>query len=107
MLSTSCGECLTEVAAFQRVSDELTPAPIIGVIGPADERAEMVESLTGHAIVLEEAAFGPVAEAFGIREFPAVLLIRDGHIQLAEHQLAPVLAARSHAVATATAGPQH
>ncbi len=101
LLTTGCGDCLTTVAEFRKLSGQLTPPPVVSVIGPEEDRASIVESLAGHVIVLEEAAFGPVAVAFDINEFPAILLIRDGYIQFAEHGLAPVLAEAS---TRATAG---
>lgn len=53
----------------------------------------MVTSLAGYAVVIEEQDNGPVAEAFEISEFPAILLIRDRVIRQAEHGLAGILAA--------------
>jgi hypothetical protein len=103
LLTTGCGECLTEVSEFQKHGSSLSPMPVVGVIGPAEDRLPIVEALRGHARVLEEATLGPVASSFEINEFPAVLLIRDGYIQFAEHRLAPVL---EH-VSTASAGTRH
>jgi hypothetical protein len=92
LLTTGCGECDTAAAAIREHSARLDPAPVVGVIGRPEERAIIVDRLAGHARVLEEAAFGPVSSALEINEFPAVLLIRDGHIQFADHALEPVLA---------------
>ena len=105
LLSTGCGDCAKAIAAFREHGRQLSPPPIVGVVGPADERAPMVAELAGHAIVLEEDDLGPIAAAFEISEFPSVLLIRDGYIQQAEHTLAPILAALESAAAPASAGP--
>lgn len=102
LLTTGCGDCLSEVAAFQQHAASLSPTPVVGVIGPAEDRAPIVDALNGHVQVLEEAAFGPVSSAFEINEFPAVLLIRDGYIQFAAHALAPVLAEVSNQASAGT-----
>lgn len=92
-LSTGCSSCLDQIASFRDLGATLKPQPIITVIGSPEERAPMVASLAGHAVVLEESAGGPIVEAFEIGEFPAVFLIRERVIQVAEHGLASVLAA--------------
>jgi hypothetical protein len=91
MLSTGCGDCQKEATAFQELDPAIEPRPIVGVTGPAAERVPLVEALAGHVVVLEESDLGPIAGAFELNEFPSVLLIRNGIIQLAEHRLAPVL----------------
>ena len=92
LLTTGCGDCVTAAAAIREHSARLSPALVVGVIGQPEERAIIVDQLAGHVQVLEEAAFGPVSTALEINEFPAVLLIRDGHIQFADHAVEPVLA---------------
>ena len=92
LLTTGCGDCMTAVADFRQHAGNLTTLPVVGVIGPPEDRAPIVAELEGHVQVLEEATSGPVSMAMNINEFPAVLLIRDGHIEFAEHALAPVLA---------------
>ena len=91
VLSTGCGDCRAEVAAFREVGARLQPPAVVGVIGPAADRAPMVGALAGHAIVLEENSLEPITASFQIREFPTVLLVRDGQIQAADHALMPVL----------------
>lgn len=102
VLSTGCGDCTAEIAAFREHSSRLDPPPIVGITGVPAERAPMVAQLAGHAVVLEEEDLGPFQSAFEISEFPAVLLVRDGVIQMAEHRLAPILDGLSTPV---TAGP--
>ncbi|MGI8666566.1 MAG: hypothetical protein ACR2N4_11125 [Jatrophihabitans sp.] len=93
VLSTGCGDCQAEVAAFAKVGARLTWPAVVGVIGRPEARRPMVAALAEHVVVLEESTFGPLTEAFQVSEFPVVLLVRDGRIQAAEHALAPVLAA--------------
>lgn len=93
ILSTGCGDCSEEVVAFRQHASRLELPPIVGITGPAEQRAPMVAQLAGHAIVLEEEDLGPVQTALEISEFPAVLLVRDGIIQQADHRLAPILEA--------------
>ena len=90
MLTTDCSSCHDQVPAL-RESKQAT-LPIVMVIGPPDQRASMVDSLAGHAVIIEEADGGPVAKAFEIEEFPAVLAVREGVIREAGHGLTGVLA---------------
>ena len=43
-------------------------------------------------MIIEETEGGPIAEAFEIHEFPAVLAVSDGVIRMAGHGLNGVLA---------------
>ena len=52
----------------------------------------MAARLDGHAVVIEEADTGPVAQALEVHELPAVMLVRDAVIQLAGHDLASMVA---------------
>jgi hypothetical protein len=91
VLSTGCGSCYEQIEAFLEYGPDLVPRPIVLVVGPPQDRATMVARLGGDTVVIEEPDRGLVAEAFEISEFPAVLLIRDGYIQQAEHGLAAVM----------------
>ena len=84
---------MTSFRCFVEVGADLQAKPIVVIVGPPSERHSMVAELAGVAVVLEEPEFGPIAEALEISEFPAVMLIRDGYVQAAEHALRPVLAA--------------
>jgi hypothetical protein len=103
VLSTECGPCEQQVAAFRKSGADLEPRAIVAVVGPAQSRAAMVTELDGHAVVIEEPEYGPVAQALEISEFPAVLLVKDGVIQLAGHALAEVLPALPVGAASAPA----
>lgn len=102
ILSTGCGDCATEIEAFRQHSAQLQLPPIIGITGSAEDRAPMVAKLTDHAVVIEEEDLGPVQTALEVSEFPAVLLVRNGIIQRADHRLAPILDALSTPVGTAS-----
>jgi hypothetical protein len=106
LLTTGCGECITAASELRQHAASLTNTPVVGVIGPPEDRAPIVAQLEGHVQVMEEAALGPVATALEINEFPAVLLIQDGYIQFADHEVAPVLA-RLSTPTSAPAGTPH
>jgi hypothetical protein len=93
MLSTECEACYDQLRLLREVGADLQAKPIVVIAGPPSERHSMVAELAGVAVVLEEPEFGPIAEALEISEFPAVMLIREGYVQAAEHALGPVLAA--------------
>ena len=92
LLSTGCGECITAAAEFRQHAGSLAAQPVVGVIGPPEDRVPILALLEDHVRVLAEDALDPVAEALQIRDYPSVLLVRDGVIEFAEHALAPVLA---------------
>lgn len=104
VLSTGCGSCLEQIPAFREFGASRTPQPVVVVTGAPEDRAPLVARLDGHAVVIEEPDRGPVAEAFEISDFPAVLLIRDGVIQQAEHGLGALVP--SLAPAAADSPPQ-
>lgn len=103
VLSTECGPCDQQVSALEKVGASLEPRAIVAVVGAAENRAAMVTQLHGHAVVFEEPELGPVAQAFEISEFPAVLLVSDGVIQMAGHALSEVLPALPARAASAPA----
>jgi hypothetical protein len=92
LFTTGCGDCITAAADLRQHADSLSSIPVVGVIGPPEDREPIVAQLQGRVLVMEEAALGPVATALEINEFPAVLLVRDGYIQFADHAVSPVLA---------------
>ena len=106
LLTTGCGDCMTAVADFRQHAGSLTTPPVVGVIGSPEGRAPIVAQLEGHVQVLEEGASGSVSMALEINEFPAVLLIRDGYVEFADHAVAPVLARLTTPVTT-PAGTRH
>jgi len=93
VLSTTCGSCGEQVPALRELGASGAPRPVVVVTGPPEDCAPLVARLDGYAVVIEERDEGTVAEAFEIGEFPAVLLIRDGVIQRAEHGLGTMLPA--------------
>ena len=63
LLSTSCGACDAQVAAFRELGASLDPPAIVAVVGPPEDRAPMVSQLDGHVVLIEEPDPGPVASA--------------------------------------------
>jgi hypothetical protein len=92
VLSTGCGSCGEQIPALRELGASGAPRPVVVVTGVPEDCAPLVARLDGHAVIIEEPDRGPVAEAFEISEFPAVLLIRDGVIQQAGHGLEAMLA---------------
>jgi hypothetical protein len=96
VLSTGCGACEEQLRALAESGPGLVPRPVVLVAGAPADRTPMVAQLHRDAVVIEEPRNGPVAAAFELSEFPAMMLIRDGYIQQAEHRLAEVLAHLGH-----------
>ena len=94
LLTTECASCHDQVPAIRGIDDG--PRPIVVVIGRPEQRAAMVASLGGRPVVLEEEDGGPIATAFDVSEFPAVMLVDDGVIRAAGHGVAGMLAAAAH-----------
>jgi hypothetical protein len=92
VLSTGCGSCDEQLAAFRELGAGLVPRPIVTIAGAPEGRQRLVTALGSDAVLIEELEGGPVAEAFEIGEYPAVLLVRNGFIQHAGHDLAEALA---------------
>ena len=103
VLSTGCGDCDKQIAAFRELGVSFDPPPIVAIVGAPQERAAMVAQLDGHAVLIEERDTEPVVEAFEISEFPAVLLVRNGYIQQAGHELPSIAASLA---ATAASAPR-
>jgi hypothetical protein len=91
VLSIGCGSCGEQIPALRELGASGALQPVVVVTGAPEDRAPLVARLDGRAVVIEEPDRGPVAEAFEISEFPAVLLIRDGVIQQAGHGVEAML----------------
>lgn len=100
-LTTDCGSCHDQVAALRDLPASEWPPPIAVIIGPPADRAAMIAKLGEDAIVVEEDEHGPIAEAFDMHEFPAVLVAGDGVVRAAGHGVAGVLAAAASGAHTA------
>jgi hypothetical protein len=92
VLSTGCGSCDEQLVAFRELGAGMVPRPIVTIAGAPEARARLVAALGDDTVLIEELEGGPVAGAFEIGEYPAVLLIRNGVIQHAGHDLAEALA---------------
>lgn len=104
VLSTGCGSCHEQIAAFKGLGVTLEPKPVVGIIGAAEERASMAAELDGHAVIIEDSHVDSLVEALEIREFPAVLLVRSGYIQQSGHELATMAAELAATTQSAPAG---
>jgi hypothetical protein len=98
LLTTDCGSCLDQIGALQQI-DRDRYRPFVVVIGAAEKRNPMVAALAEHATVVEENEHGPLAKAWDVHEFPAVLLLRDGYVQAAGHGVATALAGAAESAA--------
>lgn len=96
-LTTECAVCREQVWVLRGVATAGWPRPVVTIAGPPDDRQEMVNALKECTIVIEEITGGPVATAFGVSDFPAILLAEDGVITTASHGMAAVLESRSPA----------
>jgi hypothetical protein len=86
-LSTDCDACRSLASSLTAEED---PGRIAIVIGPPAERSAMVAELEPVMPVVEQADHTGLAASFGVRAFPAVLLVGDGTVKAAGHQLGDI-----------------
>jgi len=91
LLTTGCTSCHDQVPALVAADQAVWGRPVVVVIGSPDARSEMVSALAEHVTVLEEEDAGPLATAFDIHEFPTVMAVSNGVINVAEHGMATML----------------
>lgn len=92
-LTTDCSSCLDQLPALRDSYPEGWRTPLVVIIGDPDSRPAMARSLGERAVIVEEDGRGPIASAFEIHEFPAILLIENGYVRASGHGLAGVVAA--------------
>jgi hypothetical protein len=92
-LTTDCSSCQDQLPALREGYPAQWRQPLVVVIGDPAERARMGQALGGSAVVVEEDGRGPIASAFDIHEFPALLLVQDGYVRASGHGLAAVVRA--------------
>jgi hypothetical protein len=86
-LDGSCPSCFDAVPMLRERPPSGGPRPIAVVIGQPAERAPMVAELATLARVVEEDTHGGLAARFGVRGFPAALVVGGGQVRMASHQL--------------------
>jgi len=91
MLTTGCTACHEQIPALIALNGSTWGRPVVVVIGTPDARAEMVSALAEHVTVLEEEDGGPLSTAFEVHEFPAVMAVSNGVVNVAEHGTARML----------------
>ncbi len=91
-VTTDCAACRDQVHALRNLPDG-PQTPLVFVLGPEGERADMVAALAPHAVVVEEPARSAVAQSFAINEFPAVLVVGAGEVRTSGHGVAGVMSA--------------
>ncbi len=91
MLSTDCAACHDQLPALRDLGPTQSSQPIVVVVGAPERRSAMVSALAGNTIVVEEPDDGPIADAFEIQEFPAVLVAGNGVVRASGHGLSDVL----------------
>jgi hypothetical protein len=89
-LMSGCGPCADVRAALRRLAPESGRLLVFVAADPMNpETTEILESLPRWArVALTPTAGGPVAAAFHVSAFPAVLKIKDGAVALAATRLA-------------------
>ena len=92
-LTTDCASCQDQLPALRDSYPDAWRTPLVVVIGDPADRSRMAQSLGERAVIVEEDGRGPIASAFEIHEFPAILLVHDGYVQASGHGLAGVVSA--------------
>jgi hypothetical protein len=90
-LTASCESCREEVDRLRAEPPAAAEArPIAVVMGRPEERAELVRDLLPLARVVEQTDYAGLAARFGVRGFPAMLVVGDGVVRRAGHLLSEV-----------------
>jgi thiol-disulfide isomerase/thioredoxin len=91
-LSSACQSCRDELPRLREVLARY-PVPIAVVVGSPVERAEMATGLpsVAHVVMEDDADDRGLAARFGIRHFPAFLLVGEGVVRSAGHSVEEVL----------------
>ncbi|GIJ57176.1 TlpA family protein disulfide reductase [Virgisporangium aurantiacum] len=100
--SPSCTPCGERLPGFVRHAAGRPGGrdTVLAVVAGGGGDDGYVRDLDAVATVVVEPELGPVQKAFGVTGYPSFLLVRDGAIEVTDHDLAPVLE-RDTAVASA------
>lgn len=82
-----CPTCFDAVTAVRALPGDGAPRPIAVVIGEPAEVAGLVSELEPMARVVLEPAHNGLPARFGVRGFPAALVVGDGVVRMASHWL--------------------
>ncbi|HET6214718.1 MAG TPA: hypothetical protein VFE14_17765 [Micromonosporaceae bacterium] len=83
----TCPSCFDAVSTLRELRRYGDPRPIAVVIGQPAERAALVAELEPLARVVEEVSYTGLPARFGVRGFPAALIVGDGVVRAASHRL--------------------
>jgi thiol-disulfide isomerase/thioredoxin len=79
--SADCSSCQSQLPLFVRYAVDFAGPVLAVTAGRPDRTASMVADLSVAATVVDEGIDGPIASAFGVRGFPAILLVDgDGRV---------------------------
>jgi hypothetical protein len=92
--SPGCEACEVQLPLFVTAARESHRPPVAVVVGPDDTTAPYVEKLRDSAQVVQEQERGPIQQAFGVRGFPAFVLVEDGVLGVNDYELSSLPALR-------------
>lgn len=92
--SPGCDACEVQLPLFVAAARESGRPPLAVVAGTNGTSAPYVEKLRGSAQVVQELDRGPIQQAFGVRGFPAFVLVEDGVLGMNDYELSSLPALR-------------
>lgn len=92
--SPGCGACEEQLPLFVAAARKSGRPPLAVVAGANGTSAPYVEKLRGSAQVVQELDRGPIQQAFGVRGFPAFVLVEDGVLGLNDYEFSSLPALR-------------
>ncbi|MDX6258487.1 MAG: hypothetical protein QOH84_175 [Kribbellaceae bacterium] len=90
--SATCSTCKEQLIPFVVTADRQPPGVrVLAIVGGTDEQAApyVAELLTARSglLIVREDEDGPIQKAFGIRGFPAFVILEDGEVQGSDFQV--------------------
>jgi hypothetical protein len=93
-LSTDCEACQDVITGISRPGFTMPAGsrrPLVVLIGPAGDRAAELPRIEPVAQVVEDDDHAGLAARFGVRVFPAALLVRDGVVHRVANDLDEIM----------------